>query len=658
MNKSIYLNIIFALLVFNQNAYSQKSEAWKAIQISKYVQNQNLEEDAVVLFDKEYHYFSGLKESVDYEITYHRKIKVSSFYGLDQYNKLYISTYDNDGHKIELTAIQIINLKPDGSRNVIDTSGFVETSLPGNAPFYFKKKGKVKMLAIPGLSINDELEYVYTIKHQFQIAPEYFSFSTYENFTSRNLCLKKSLYFESTDFQIQLSPFNFKNIYTTESDFKHANGQKIEMENVQPFAYEPFSSRSLDQPILYFSVDKKELGSKSTWQDLVYIFTHKSKNNKRAEIYGQTNANALREDLLKLGSILERFKLIHQRINENIEIGFYSYEFIKDDIDIALNYAKSISFLMGKLKMPVNFHFVKDKKTGELDTAQISVNQFTNIIISFDDEFGKQHFFPILEPYSIFDEFNPNFFGTKCLTLKQNEFGEASYIFEKIPDDTLKNTILKNIEITVLEVSQDSIKFRIKKEVTLQGEGWYAIKPNVYHILKHSEDGKELKDYFIKSESVNSGIIDSIFNFEKEASSKSFIFSFEFVMQSQINDLYDYISFRPNLFIQDENEIPFEYRANRKLDGYLFDEPFEKISIKIHTNNLLEWLDNTSFNRSTFNEIGEIETSYLSDSDQLELKYRKGYLMDRFTKDQWPLLVDLNDHQLTFLNTLLYFKRK
>ena len=106
-----------------------------------------------------------------------------------------------------------------------------------------------------------------------------------------------------------------------------------------------------------------------------------------------------------------------------------------------------------------------------------SIYQFENIIVSFQDNSGTTHYMPLLEPYSQLNEVRLKFQGTACLTISQQENGNKSFFFEKIPSASTNNLLSRSVNVFLQDVRNDSLILELTDTLIYEGDTWYKLRP-------------------------------------------------------------------------------------------------------------------------------------------------------------------------------------
>lgn len=633
-------------------------EAWTAYNNSNFVEiKKQAEEDVVILFDR--NYLVTEKRPSKYVIkvrTVHRKIQINSLYGLEQYNKLYIPLLGDRHYNLELIAFGAKVIKPDGRQVLSDSSSFEETTLPANIPFFYKRKGKVKMLAFGDVEIGDQIEYIYETKTTIERDPAYYELVDREFFSSDNYCKEKTLVFESDDYQLDIWPHNFPDGNNKQSDFEYKAGVRVMLQDIPSNSFELYANDGIDQPYINYRIGTAENFSKESWQEIVEDFSVISPNiTGKGEFWDEKSFAEMMEDMDKEKGLEEKFRIVHQTMNKPLESNVNVLAGLEGDIDVVKGHAIRISQLAYLMQIPVEFHFVVDKSYGILDRDMISVQQFDNILISFSDENGKKHFMSLLSPFTDLDEVKEEFQQTECFTIFQSAEGKLSHSFGKIPVVGKPSKISTQVEVYVKEAHQGECTLEINNEVTFQGDSWMNLKAVVIPLLTDtSHNVDDALERFIRSELLVPDKVDTLYIDSYTQNANAFRLSYSYEVEKRIYSNSEVLGFQLNQFLKNRFYTPYFSRENRRVKGYLFQEPEFEYSIKFQFEKS-SWFENLQLKNDVENEVGYFQSSHTFSAKGLELSLHFGYTTDEFEIMRWPQVLELRDKAHAFLNSNLYF---
>lgn len=662
MNK-VFLIIGFIFLhtvVFGQIS----KEAWEGYAKSTYQNISNKQEnDATIIFDRTYLTTNREREKVDFITTIHRKIKINSLYGLEQFNKLYIPTFDDINYKVEFLDCKAKIHKKGQKSIVTDTSGFVNTTLPANTPFYYKVDGNVKMLALSGINIGDEIEYIYSLKTPYDVLPLYFYKADREHFSSSNYCMEKSIYFDTEKFDLKIWPYNFPNGVTRKSDFsysnRHGEGHRVMIREIDEENNELFQSRYIDKPyITYIIVHRStEEVEEDSWSSFAKDFKPRRSETKQNYIFDGEKMVQAYKDIEKIRGIKSKYKKILDKINQPLQYRFGLYSDVKDDIDAAWSYAKILSKTAKDLKLPINFHFVKSKHYGKLDKSYQSLYQFQNIICSFKDEKGTVYYFPVLEPYSKLNEIRNEYQGVDCFSILQDETGKRSHEFGTTPRFNEDSFYNKEVNVNLKEENSGSLFFKVEEKLILSGNVWTEYKPFISHIIENKKQVKRNLKRYVEQQVVLMNQIDSVHNIEYEEQNNSFVISYSYDLEIQSNTEAKFVDFKMEDFVHNEFYTPFHQRSNRKKQGYISDEFDTKYKITLNLNSAYQWVENKLMKSDLSNSIANVKSSYIKNAHGVTADFEIKYNLEEFTPNQWKDMVQARDLSYDLLNANFYFRK-
>ena len=616
--------------------------------------NQRDDSDVTIIFDRTYIDIKKEKKINEIYTTVHRKIKIHSLFGLEHYNKLYIPTFNDLSNKLEYVDCKAKTLKKNKTTVATGNESMVTTTLPANAPFFYKMKGKVKMLAIKDVNIGDEVEYVYTTKQTYY-SDDYFYKTDKIEFGNSNYCLEKSLFINvKKNLNVNIWPYNFHDGTTRNSNFLNENGYKVSLKNIQPNFHEIYGQPNLHNPYLFYEIKNTESkGLNDTWEDFAKYFKPKRQDTKKNYVLnGKSIENAL-DELNTTYSNQKKYQNILNHINKPLEENFHVYNDIKGDIGVAWSYAKVISKTAKKLNLPINFHFVISKNNGKLDKSLVSLYQFDTIICSFKNEDGSTTYFPLLEPYSNLNDIRKEYQQTECFTIEQDLNGKRTHRFNTIP--LLKaGDFQKKVEVTLNETTSGTLKFTINESLKFSGHSWLEIKPLIsYTVNDSSEVNKRLKS-FVENQIVLKSKTDSIYNLNYSKKEDSFSINYQYKISKRITSISSYFNLSPNQFFEKDFFTPYYLKSKRINKGYFTNE-FNMVYLFSFKGNC-SWQENKLLKSSIINEFGSANSTYNYSNNKLETSVKLNLKKAEFEPSHWSEILDLRETVYNFLNTKFYFK--
>ena len=663
LTKSIYViryllvmirKVIIGLMCFGLSVSAQVNTAGledfnKAAYTA--LEDQN-DRDVTIIFDRTY---IDVKKNRITEVykTVHRKIKIHSLYGLEHYNKLYIPTLNSFNSKLDFVDCKAKTLKK--AKGVVATKieSMVTTTLPANAPFFYKIEGEVKMLAIKDVNVGDEIEYIFTTKRTYDYSVSFYKAGKI-NYGANDYCLEKSLFINANKLNVSIWPYNFHNGLNRNSDFTHSHGYKVSLNNIKPNLAELYAQDNLNAPYVFYEIRTgANEALNTTWKGFAKYFKPRRLDTRRNYILnGQTLSEAL-EEFDTIGSVKETYKSILNNINRPIENNFHVYEDVRDDIDVAWSYAKVISKAVKKLKLPINFHFVVSKASGEFDKSLVNLYQFNTIICSFKNEAGKLEYFPLLEPYSTLNDIRKEYQQTACFTIKQDANGNRTHEFGEIPL-LEEGAFQKKVHLTLKKITSDTLKVAVKATLKFSGHSWLEVKPLVSYILNDTTNTKKRIKTFVKNQVVLRQNIDSIYNIRYSKKDNVFTVDYTYDFLKQINTNASYFNINPRQFFENDFFTPYYLKDKRLNKGYFTNEYDTNYLFSIESTNV--WQENKSLKRDVDNAFGTVNATYNYNGNTLETAIKLHLKKVEFEPLDWDKVLDLRTHVYDFLNSKFYFK--
>lgn len=659
MNKPLLL-LISCLFLWSASAQVHQ-DAWDNYHNSTYQATDNIEHsDVTILYDRTYIHTvkKPVEERVELVKTVHRKIKINSLSGLEKFNKLYIRTFNEYDFKIDILECKAKTIKPQNRVVETDVSQFVTSTLPANAPFYYKIDGEVQMLAINDINIGDVVEYIYTTITTYETKPEYFYETNKVPFSTKNYCLEKSIFFTTKGYTLKLWPHNFHNGLNPNSDFTFENGKRIELKNIKAKSNELYSNSLRDNPYLIYMISNDKEEKEMTWKDFAEDFKPRKKEIKNTFIFNGESISKTLKKVENIKSSQRKLQVILNKINQPIEENFDQYEGLKNNIHVAWSYAKVLSKVFKSIHMPINFHFVVSKHYGKFDPSYVALDQFDNIILSFVDHRGDEIYMPLLEPYSKLNDIGIEFQNTSCLTIKQDESGNRTHTYSTIPEFKQDSDFSKNIDIQLKQETQDSLWLTVKETLQFTGNTWLEVQPYVLFIKNDSNYTPKEFTSFIEYHFENTTYLDSIQNIEYTKLENGVKLEYSYGIGLEKESPSSIVSINPNWFILDNFYTPYHLRNQRTNQGYLLDEHNTSYQFTFNLGDSYTWIENKLFNKEKDHNIGRVISSTTHLDNQVSANYSINYKLERFTPEQWSQLLELRDISYYFLNTNFYFKKK
>lgn len=658
MNK-IALTLCFFFSCLNTITAQLNNEAYRNYDVSNYEDvSLNETSDATIIYDRTYINVDKIKHKGEIKVavlnTIHRKIKINTLYGLKQYNKIYIQTFSDLYFDVEFVDCKVKTLKKGGEVVTTNSSDVITTTLPANAPFFYKQEGEVKMIAIKDINIGDEIEYVFSTRKIIDIDPEYYYKTDRISFVYDDYCIEKSLFINADKYKINLWPHNFGKNYTRSSDYSYNDGQKIVLNNIKPKSNELYSNSYFYEPYLTYSIKKSVILKNDTWEDFAKYFKPSRKKTKNKYIFDGKSINDAITEIDAIKGIKEKYEAILEKINEPIQSKAFLYLDIDDKIDIAWSYAQIISRASRKMKLPINFHFVINKNYNKLNKAYVSLYQFDDIICSFLDDDGKTYYFPLFKPFSSLNDIEKEFQGTESFTITQNELGERTHSFDYIPEFN-PGKISKSIDVVLNEIEDDNIKLNIKEKLSFTGHSWIKNKTLLTYIVEDSTETSKNLMIFVKEQIPVSHKIDSIYNIKYKKNEDSFSVNYEYDRSLTLNNITRIIYLRPSDFVQHIFYTPYHMRQGRLERGYLNNEYNLEYVINFDLNKEFKWIQNDNIKNEIINDFGSLKTNFSKENNSLRTSFNLVFKKNEFEVSQWEQILALRDKAHNFFVTKFYF---
>ncbi len=615
--------------------------------------------DVTILFDRSYIDVKRSKSGgIEVYKTIHRKIKIHSLYGLENYNKLFIPTFNDINIALEFTGCKAKVLKENNKTVVTSSENIITTTLPANAPFFYKMKGKVKMLAIEDLNLGDELEYIYTTKQAYDFSDIYNFYKTDKiAYTTNDYCLEKSLFIHAKRLNVKIWPYNFKNGINPNTNFLKDEIYTVSLKNIKPSSEEIYSLQHLHEPYLFYEISSSQnKESDDTWKDFAKYFKPKRQLSRKASIFDGKSLNSIITELDSINGTKEKYQFLLRKINKPFEDNFGIYKEVKNDIGVAWSYAKVISEAAKKQELPINFNFVVSKENGTLDKSLVNLYQFDAIICSYKNEQGKTDFFPLVSPYSSLNDIKKEYQGAPCFSIKQDREGNRTYDFGSIPM-LEKGNFEKRVHFKLNTIQSDTLKLTIKETLKFKGHIWLEFKADLYNLVKDSLMAKKRLKSFAKSQIVLDKKTDSIYNITYVKNKDAFTLSYQYDLSKHMKSNANYYSISPKYFFAQDFFTPY-YQKNKRLNkGYLINE-FSICYFFSFENENNSWLENKLLKNYLTNEFGSVSSTYGNTKNLVEASVKLDFIKEEFEPQQWRKILDLREAVYDFLNSKFYYKIK
>ena len=537
----------------------------------------------------------------------------------------------------------------------------VETTLPANVPFFYKKKGKYTMLAIEGIQVGDEVEYIYTIKRQWDIKPDLYYNTQKISFTNNFFCKEKSVFLNSTKnkYEYKITPYNFSDGKNFNSNFKYENGYKITLNNIQKITREWFSSKYYTDPYIFIHTARQIEKNKISWEELITDFNNKKALGKKAKIFDGLSPDKIAKKISEIKGIDKKLAFVLQKMNQPLEDNYYTFEEnIEGDIEVIWSYAQGFARICKQIEYPINIHLVVDKNYGQLKKEIISTYQFDAIYISYKNEKGKTNYIPVMLPYSKINDIKTAHFNSECLTIHQNYKGKIDYTFEHLKTQKPVNSIEKKLDIYLNFIENDSLTLDITDHVIFNKEAWINIRPQIRSIIEDTVYAKKRWYYLVENSLINHEPLDSIEDIQYSYTDSTFKISYSYTIGIPVEKHISLLSFKLKNFVYSSYKIPYAMRNKRLLKGYLIDEPMVSYSFNFSGDQQFKWIENDQFSIQLDNPLASFSSTYQKKYGLLNTQATMQYKTESFEPSEWGNIRSVNDKMNFYLQQNIYFRYK
>lgn len=389
---------------------------------------------ALVIFNRSYNsyrkYIADNNFRLEIVTTVHRKIKIISPAVLEDFNTVFVPSIGDMFTNNEIIQIKGRTIKPDGSIIELDSSEMRETTLPANAPFFREYNGKVKLLALPGVSVGDEVEYYYTTKTDASYGKrKYLKFgkinfnTTYPSLeTSHTIGFNKSFNLQSYSVNTDI---NFKELPGTSDD--ELIYFKVTTNNLPATPDESYNlTYPLTMSVLYQIYEDKEDAIEKDWktiEDFKFVkpssMSYLTENRTYFETFKKINAYKTFDRKMD-----ELANYINRPYTDKYEI-FKSTQ--APDLD--RYYINAWVHLIQQLGGDINIWYVMDKSKGEFNENIPTLHQFDDVVIEVVNNKTKYHL-PLFRPLDAMNEIDYDYHNTKALKIAVDKKKKIKYTFE------------------------------------------------------------------------------------------------------------------------------------------------------------------------------------------------------------------------------------
>jgi hypothetical protein len=448
---------------------------------------QQKDHDAVIIYNKveQTYSFSKLENflyGTEIILKTSRKVKILSAYGLEQFATMYIPTYSDLDFKIEIISLVAQTINATGSVHKISGEAIKETTLPSNVPFFSNYKGKVKALAFENLNVGDEIQYDFQIKYTSSSRSSSFYNSLKEFIPEEYKILEAEYIFHfKNDIQFRGVVINSNTKFNLkENNEKGCNTYVLAMNNIEPYKPEVFSVKENSVPYFIADVFKMaDFAPYEKWDDLTkdiqlssrssYFFAGKSVSNVYSEC---------KDEITPTKKILKVHEIMMAEMNKSKGNVYSAYT----DYQADLEDANQIFKLLKLLDVNGAVLLVKNKLHGVINKDFVSLRQFDDLLVEFDDK-GNKHYFALFDPYASLDEINALYQGTEALKIEvANKKETVSFV--KVPViNSSNNNAVYNYTIVVSNVDGST---NIDNTLKVEKYGQFFIEDRIGYMIERT----------------------------------------------------------------------------------------------------------------------------------------------------------------------------
>lgn|GEM_PF-5762176 len=370
------------------NTPGEVTDSWNTNKAYTKVQD-NLEDSlsALIIFDRSYtsyrKYIKDEKLRFEISTTVHRRIKILSASALDNFNKVYVPSVGDMFIKNEITEIKGRTIKLDGTVIDLDSSDVRETTLPANVPFYSQYNGKVKLFALPGINVGDEVEYFYTVKNDIAERKSNFQKFGVLDFEMPYPCLEKS-HILSFNKEFSIKSYSVHTGINLEKLSKEDNDElvsfKVTTKNLPATVSEAYSLDYKNAMSIYFHIYESNSNEiDNDWKEVSkLVLTKANKYTVVGNKLWMTFNNEIRKQKSFQKKVEKAAELINEPYLEKKEYleGLQYRTVSRYNLSLINNIANAMD-------ATVNLWYVADKTMTELKENIPSTLQFNDVIVEF-----------------------------------------------------------------------------------------------------------------------------------------------------------------------------------------------------------------------------------------------------------------------------------
>ena len=455
-----------------------------------------VEYDAVILENNEDHTISFNKSDRDVfkytdVTTIKRTIKINTLHGLNQFNSLYIPTYEDLNYSFTLIAIEARTIKADGSIIEVPVENIKTVTLPANYPFFFGYTGSVKQLVFENLSAGDVIEYSYSVIYTTNYNYNEIYHTGYEMISS---------YFPTKKYTISytLNDKFYGEFYTNSDNYKfHRKDNKytLVLTDIKPNKNEYLSIPQTENLYYMYAISRLMGVSEDNWS--TYFSVELERTKKKEYFFGGHQIAELSKLIKKEASEkkpLEKIDILNKEFTKIYETNMLAYyetyrNYVFDLTDVA-----QVIKLLDLIEIEGGVVFTRKKRHGEIIEEFISLQQFDDFLVQINQD-GKTYYWSPFTPFSQINDISSEYTGTKALLLKKNN-GEIQSSFITLPGSSSSlNSQIRNIDFQFSIKNDNGIKATLKEDVLNTGQ--YSLELFPLFQIQHLDSSLELLETFV-----------------------------------------------------------------------------------------------------------------------------------------------------------------
>jgi hypothetical protein len=615
-------------------------------------------DDAVIIFNRTYQTYSSVTQDKIRSVipikSWHRKIKINTLNGLENFVAIYIPLVEDIMEEIIIVDIKGRTIKKNGEVHEIKSDFIKETTLPANTPFLFGHKGKVKQFVFQNVEIGDQIEYYYTVTYRYGYLAERFTpqgtlvaqsfYPTLEN--------KYSFY---TDKDISLYSFysNTKNVFEKKEFSKGQTLYELTLKKPPLNKEELFDNDNYTEGIIEYCLYFNNSPIHDTWESL--FKNQKSRIRKTETISTHKSIDEIAAIAQQGKTINEKVRLALEHINEPLEKDTLK---LKNALKISnrADYYEAQQYVLMFKKMGVvaRIVFLKDKRDGAFNPDNISF-VFKDLMVEYIAEDGRPHYIALLKPHSYIDDIPYYFQGTKALRIDPTT---DKIDFVNIPSFPERNQLTTQYKISILPSQKNRSTVKVLKQVHQSGAFEQAIRYDFIQELKDSTS--QVFSNYEKNrlkKSFNTPKIKSLFPIRSKNNQLQWETNYEYTIPSGLSSNSMVLCI--NDLLEHSYKLNIADRTDRTKNAYLSHPYTKKYTLSIRIPNEYQIVENNFLRNQVKTSIGFFESKYkITAPNTIEIEYEIAFFKDVITVEEWPLVVEIFDSAYALQTQKIYLQKK